>query len=589
MLIYIFALPLIAALLCLALSDRVPARRLGIGAAVALLACGLALLIARLTGRLPLTLVDRAWLTLDDRIFTLALVCDAANWGIVLLALCGGGLTLLSLSLAVPPTVRGFGGLFTSALLALLVVAAGLANRDAALLPFLWALAALLSFLALRASGALARSDAPMIVLLAGLGGALLALGAVLAMSVAPLGVAPLALIAWTLAGMLALGALPFHAPTQALAQAPAAIAGALLAPGLPLLGGWALIRFAAAQGSALPSNWRIALALLGLLTLLACAAGALGTTRLRSLVGWQFGAQIGLVLLALAQSGAALPAGAVAPATVPSALLANAAIATIACYLAVAVLERRAGTDDIADIELREPLWLPGLVLLAGAASAVGLPGTWGLWTRRWLFDQLAQITPWATPIVLAGSALLALAWLMPLTLFWRRTGAAAPDLPIAARSRPSAVMFVGLAAAAPLLILGVAPQLAWSGWLAGLQDALAPGAGVPGLPSAIAQGICLVMALLLIALPPFARSRRYVAADDQPRQAGVIAPWALGESLRGLAWMAIAPEAFTRTWRGLLLLSRGLRRGMALFEQRYYLAGLLIAVILVIMLFIQ
>ena len=56
-----------------------------------------------------------------------------------------------------------------------------------------------------------------------------------------------------------------------------------------------------------------------------------------------------------------------------------------------------------------------------------------------------------------------------------------------------------------------------------------------------------------------------------------------------RGLAWMAIAPEAFTRAWRGLLVLSRGLRRGMALFEQRYYLAGLLIAVILVIMLFIQ
>jgi len=133
------------------------------------------------------------------------------------------------------------------------------------------------------------------------------------------------------------------------------------------------------------------------------------------------------------------------------------------------------------------------------------------------------------------------------------------------------------------------VAPQLAWNGWLAGLQDALAPGAGVPALPSGIAQGICLVAALLLIALPPFARSRRYAAANDQPRQAGIAAPSALGESLRGLAWMAIAPEAFARAWRGLLWLSRGLRYGMALFEQRYYLAGLLIAVILVIMLFIQ
>ncbi len=589
MLIFIFALPLIAALLCLALSNRVPARRLGIAAATALLACGVALLSARMTGRLPLALVDRTWLALNDRTFALALVFDAANWGFVLLALCGGGLALLALALAMPPNVRGFGGLFASALLALAVVVAGLANRDATLLPFLWALAALLIFLALRASGALAGSDAPMIVLMAGLGSALLALGAVLAMSVAPLGVAPPALIAWTLAGMLALGALPFHAPTQALAQAPAALAGALLAPGLPLLGGWILIRFAAGQGSALPTIWRIALALLGLLTLLACAAGALGTTRLRSLVGWQFGAQIGLVLLALAQSGGNQPAGAVAPATIASALLANATIATIVCYLAAAVLERRAGTDDMAEIELREPLWLPSLVLLAGAASAVGLPGTWGLWTRHWLFDQLTQMMPWVTPIVLAGSALLALAWFMPLTLFWHRARPAAPDLPIAPRSRPSAVMVVGVAAAVPLLILGVAPQLAWSGWLAGLQDDLAPGAGVPALPSRVAQSICLLAALLLIALPQFARSRRYAAVDDQPHQAGVAAPWALGESLRGLAWMAMATEAFTHAWRALLALSRGLRRGMALFEQRYYLAGLLIAVILVIMLFIQ
>jgi multicomponent Na+:H+ antiporter subunit A len=501
----------------------------------------------------------------------------------------GGGLALLALALAVPPNVRGFGGLFASALLLLLVAAAGLANRDATLLPFLWALAALLTFLALRTSGALAGSDAPMIVLLAGLGGALLTLGAVLSMSAGSLNVTPPALIAWTLAGMLALGALPFHAPTQALAQAPAALAGALLAPGLPLLGGWALIRFAAGQGSALPSIWRIALTLLGLLTLLACAAGALGTTRMRSLVGWQFGAQIGLVLLALAQSGAALPPGAIAPATVASALLANAAITTITCYLAVAVLERRAGTDDMAEIELREPLWLPSLVLLVGAASAVGLPGTWGLWTRHWLFAQLAQLTPLATPVVLAGSALLALAWLMPLTLFWHRAGPTTPNLPIPPKIRPSAVMFVGVAAAVPLLILGVMPQLAWNGWLASLQDDLAPGAGGPTLPSLIAQSISILAALLLLALPLFARSRRSAAAEDQLRQAGVAAPWALGESLRDLAWMAIAPEAFAQAWRALLALSRGLRRGMALFEQRYYLAGLLIAVILVIMLFIQ
>jgi hypothetical protein len=148
---------------------------------------------------------------------------------------------------------------------------------------------------------------------------------------------------------------------------------------------------------------------------------------------------------------------------------------------------------------------------------------------------------------------------------------------------------MLVGLAAAAPLLILGVAPGLALNGWLVGLQEDLAPGAALPGLPRPSTQIVCLLGALLLLVLPWFARSRRNESADVQPRQAGVAVPRALGESLHGLAWLATAAEAFAGAWHILLALSRGLRRGMALFEQRYYLAGLLIAVILVIMLFIQ
>ncbi|HJZ47364.1 MAG TPA: hypothetical protein VKE41_09370 [Roseiflexaceae bacterium] len=591
MLALIFALPLIVALLCLALSLRTPARWLGMGGALALLACGAALLAARLGGLLPLVLIDHTWLALDKRTISLALVFDTANWGFGLLALAGGGLALLVLALAVPPNVRGFGGLFAAALLALCAVVAGLANRDAALLPFLWALAALLTFLALRASGALASSDAPVIVLLAGLGGAVLALGAALAVLVAPVGAAPtpLALTAWIVAGMLALGALPFHTSTQSLAEAPAALAGVLLAPALPLLGGYWLIRFAAGQGAALPPSWRVALTLLGLATLLSCAAGALGATRLRRLIGWQFGAQVGLVLLALAHTGASAAQESAAPPVVAAALLANCAIATIACYLACAVLERRAGTDDLAAIGLREPLRLSGLVLLAGAASAVGLPGTWGLWTRRWLFDELAQAAPWATPIVLAASALLGLAWVAPLALFWRRALPGAPEQQPASASRPSAVMFVGLAAAAPLLILGAAPELAWIGWLAGLQDDVARGAATPVLPSLPIQIVCAFAALLLLALPWLAHLRRCVPFDTQPQQGGVAMPWALGESLRGLAWLAIPAEVFASAWHALLALSRGLRRGMALFEQRYYLAGLLIAVILIIMLFIQ
>src|SRR6185436_11870146 len=163
-----------------------------------------------------------------------------------------------------------------------------------------------------------------------------------------------------------------------------------------PLLGGYALIRFATAQGPALSPTWRMIWALLGLLTLLVCAAGALNTTRVRQLIGWQFSAQIGLVFLALAQA-----------ATLAPALLANAALTTLACYLAAAVLERRAGTDDLAEIGAHGPLVLPGLAFLVAAGSAVGLPGTWGWWAQSELIGGLLREHPWAIGLLLAAAAL--------------------------------------------------------------------------------------------------------------------------------------------------------------------------------------
>ncbi|HEX9370169.1 MAG TPA: hypothetical protein VF897_04155, partial [Roseiflexaceae bacterium] len=180
MLILVFILPLIAALLCLVLSRAVPTRWLGAGGSASLLLCGAAVLFARLRGDLPLVLAERAWLALDNRSIAVSLQLDAANWLLAFLALAGGGLALLALALALPLNLRGFGGLFAAALLALVATAVGLASQNPVLLPFAWALAALLAFLALRASGALAGSDAPVIVLLAGLCGSLLALGAAL-------------------------------------------------------------------------------------------------------------------------------------------------------------------------------------------------------------------------------------------------------------------------------------------------------------------------------------------------------------------------------------------------------------------------
>jgi len=582
MLVLIFILPLITALACLVLNRVAPTRWLGIGAAAALLMGGAALLVVKLRTGLPLAIFDRDWITIDNRPIRVSLQLDALSWAPALLVLFGGGVALLALALVLPLNLRGFGGLFAAAQLAILATVAGLANQNLLLLPFAWSLGALLTFLALRASGALSGSEAPVIVLLAGLSGALLVLGAALLMpSTAPgASLARSELICWTLLGLLALGAPPFQAWLQRLAEAPAALAGMLMTLGLPLLGGVALIRFYSAPAASVPNNWRLILTGLGIVTLLICAAGAAGATQLRRLLSWQFSAQMGLLLLAIAQGGAAV-------AVTAPALLANGALSTLVCYVAVAVLERRAGIDDLARIALREPLIWPGALFLLGAASAIGVPGFWGFWPRRWLFDELARTTPWAIAPLLAGSTLLALAFLPALASFWRRTGMSPIDEQVGPwRERPAPAVLVGAVGAVPLLIIGIAPQIVWNGWLSGARGAVA----APALPGGLAQAACAVVALLLVCTPLVLLLRRSSARTAAPADStGIIVPAALGESLGWLASSGMATATFVGVWHGMLFGSRSLLRALLLLEQRYYLAGLLIAVIVVIMLFIQ
>jgi hypothetical protein len=571
MFILIFALPFAAALLCLGLNRAVPTRWLGLAAAGALLlAAGMLLLAPQ-----PLALIERTWATLGDHPVRLALAFDAVSRPLALLALGGGALVLLTLALAIPSDLRGFGGLFAAILLALLATIAGLANSEPLLLSFAWALAALLGFAALRAAGGQAVADALPANLLGGLVGALL----LLAVSTpgVPLGFAVLA--CWTLIGLLACGAPLFHATFDEPAAAPAALAGALLPLGLPLLSGYALIRFVAAQWDTIPPVWRTAWALLGLLTWLACAAGAAGTTRMRQMIGWQFSAQIGLALLSFGLHRE-LP-----PLAVSIGLLINAVLTTLACYLATAALERRAGTDDLVAIGAHGPLVLPGLAFLIAAASAVGFPGTWGWWIYRELLDAMRSETAWLIPPLLAGSALRLLAYAAPLLAFWR-----ASEAPSSRRGWPTVVALLCPAIAVlPLLAWGAAPQIASRSWLGAIQG-MAVVDGPELLQSdGFSQATAGLAAFALVTLPLLAlRGRRRAPAAQEPRNVALLTPQALGQSLRGLAWLGDPTSLYRNAWGGLLRLSRGVARLLALFEQRYYLAGLMIAVIVVVMLMI-
>lgn len=569
-------LPLIAAGVCLALNRTVASRWLGFAAAGSLAVAGAALLAARVSSGLPIVLIERDWLVIGEQTVRLRLRLDGLSWIPALIALHGGALALAALALAFPRDLRGFGGLLAALLLAPVATATGVANTDPLLLPFPWTVAALSSFVALRASGALSGSASPLVVLAAGAGGALVALAA----AILPLVAAPGVISAGALAGavalaLLALGAPPLHAPLAAAAEAPAALAAVVVALGAPLLGGYTLIRYAAALGPLAPAGWGAALVAAGALVLVISAAGAAGTPHMRSIAGWQLSAQGGVLLMAASAGRTALLAAA-------PALLANAVLTALAAFLAIAALERRTGGDDLTALGARGPLPAPGLAMLVAAASAAGVPGTLGFWGRLWLADELQHGAPWALALLLSGSALLALTYAAPVAAFWRRDPAAEAQ-PARTLDIPAAI------AALPLLVAGAAPEVLWRWWLIDAGRALAPDAlAVPALPGALGVTASAVAAAALVAVPLLARRgpQRRASDDPETRAAGVIPPAVLGKSLFGLAWIG-QPTAIGQLWEILVGVGDGINSLLALLR-RYYLAVFLIAMIVVLLVFI-
>src|SRR5688572_3229620 len=109
MLILAFALPLIAALICLALNQAAATRLLGIAAALASILSAALLIAAWQRGER--TLPEMTWSILDNQSIRLALGFDSASLPLAVLATAGGGVCLLSLALSLPASLRGFGGL----------------------------------------------------------------------------------------------------------------------------------------------------------------------------------------------------------------------------------------------------------------------------------------------------------------------------------------------------------------------------------------------------------------------------------------------------------------------------------------------
>ncbi|MBC8163403.1 MAG: hypothetical protein H7Z42_19520 [Roseiflexaceae bacterium] len=579
MLLLAFAPPLFTAVLCLGLNRVVATRALGFGAALALLASAALLLVATMRGAV---LFERPWMQLNGPPIQLSLALDAASLPAALLVATGGAVCLLALALALPPKLRGFGGLIASLLLLLTTTLLGLALREVLLLPLVWAALPLLGFVTHRASGGQADAQILPAGMLANLLGAIVLLGAGLsAQSGAAEAVAPqIGLVGLFVAGLIALGLPPFHRVVHDLVDAPAAVAAPILAFGLPLLAGFTLTRVVAQMP--LTESWRAALEVAGVGAVALCAAGALGETRLRRLVGWQTSAQFGLLLIALGQAPAVL-------AVLAPALLVQAALVSCAAMLAVGVIERRAGTDDMREMRPGAALLVPGAALLLAAASAAGVPGTWGFWSLRWLFDELRTSTPLLIGPLLAASSLLALAWMTPLATFLRSSRAPA------ALPRSNLIsLLCPLLVALPLVLFGIAPQLAWNSWgmqargaLLPLAPANLPDPALPSTPGMAASAVAIGALICTVWLR--SRSVRRILADDEIEPSGVLTANLLGESLRPLSWLGAPSSLFGWLWQRMIAASRTLGWLLSFLEQRYFMAGLMLAVVVVILLLIR
>lgn len=636
MIIGVFVGIIIAAIVCLGLSQRVSTRLLGIVAALTLFSSALALLSDWVYHLVNLSPTPIVWAVLDEAVVSLSFDLAPEHYVLTLLVLGGGSLAVWMLALSLDPVVRGFGSLFAWALLAIASALLGVISTGV-LLPVSWSLTTLACYNAVRSSGALAQYEPPHYGVALGLLASLLLLVAMLPANspmTAEMMPESLAVAGILLAVLMLTGGAPFHNALDEIVEAPAALSGLLYGVVLPVLGGGTLW-LVSVHVNPLPGTmslvdstaWHTMLLVAGALSAVICATAALREHHMRRLLAWLTGSQFGIFLVAV---GIGTPMSRL----VALALLVNIVCTTLAGTLATTILEHATGSDDFTqelsgNEEVRYALRIPGLIWIFGAVSALGIPPLWGFWARYWMIRDLLAYASWTIPLILAASGMAALAYLAPLACFWwpgtdpRRAGArSATGLEPGSglllqddRARsdtsglrvqtgglrvhdavsrttstyylsPLTYAFMPSLAIVPLALLGIAPHLAWEKWLQHM-----PGAPVavpiPGTLAASSSVLLLAFVVLTIILWRIGWRRHTLPDEDMVPV--VLAPDTLANQLSPMAWVG-APWSLMKTLgNGLSLLTRGVHFALALFEEPYYLAGVLLALISLIVIMAQ
>lgn len=607
---------LFTALLAWVLSRRVTTRRLGIGAAAASALSLAGVAWASSAVRLPVDIGGRPWVTaftiLPDPVAqaTLSLRPDALSLLFAMVILAGSTLGILYLAQSLGAALIGYGRLWSAILLMVAGTLLGVLASDLLLLVFGWGMALVGVALARRVVGGI-EGQAPTALSFGALSGLVLVI-AVLGFILRPNDPtsgsfafadldARISLGTWLpllIAVAIATGLPPFGRMLSDDEGTPPALHGVLIACGLPALAIYSLLRVLGLTLGGWPQAWFIGLMVLGALGVIGGAAHALRVVRFGPLVGWQSVVQWSSVLFSLGQYQPGRSFDDPYNTTVVLATLALAICtiwSTLLSALALGHLERRSGSDTIdAQPALRAPLRVAGLAYALAAGTAIGLPGLPGFWPRRWLLEQAAT-----SPLLLAlwalAGGLLALSYLGPLALFWR-TGEDRLGQDEDQGSQANAPVLA--LAMIPLLVLGSAPGLMgrlFAPALNTIQPTLNRASLLGGLGIGLAAqiglgaGALLVLGLTLLRRP--ARQRAAWTGGEAPDQSTGTphAPQASGYSLRAAAAIADLRPLFGSLSRGVEWLSARAAWALQIFSGRYYLTGILIAALTLILLLMQ
>lgn len=586
MLIVVLLLPLLAAIAAWFLDRVVPTRHIGYVAIGTLFISAVMLTISGVVYGLPLQMLTVSWMQINNFTTTLTLRFDMLNWVVSVVILFCSVAGMIGLIHSLPYNLRNYGRLIALLLLHVSIIIIGVVAQDTPLRIFAWALAALVGGVLMRLSGSLPGSNTPLISVVGGIAGAILLLVATFWRNYMPLGALPGTLIiCWSLGAFLVMGLLPFHSYMSSLSSAPAILAVFLIPLGIPLLGVLAFIDMTATQGPLINNTWTIVLMIMAILSALGCATGAIGATRLRAMLGWHASTQFALIVLVAISDSRALLLG------VPLLLL-NAIISTVMIALAIAYIEVRSNTDDLSQLRPRAKIGIAGIILLIAVASSIGIPGTLGFIARWWIADVLLIQAPWVIITLLICGSLQGLAWSVALASIWRRTprGIAATQVIVSAIP-PWGAWLSSIILAVVIFAGGIVPHFLWTLWIVPLQKRFAVDAIVvqPTLPTIEQQLALAGVALLIVVLPLLAaRTQQRQVAGPNEQTNVTVPPQATAESLSLLTGIVRADWLLGGAWHMIIQIGGAVQWLLRLGEERYYVAGLVMGLIVIVLMLI-